>query len=106
MAHATEVDAVIEGESRKTSRWREDVWMVEPADEELRQEVKCLKEDLMQTKKELKEAQREGKARKDGQRPLEEVTCYGCGKKGHYRRNCPRNQEADQGNESRRLDQQ
>ena len=35
VAHATEVDAVIEVESRKTSRCRGDVRMVEPADEEL-----------------------------------------------------------------------
>ena len=101
-----EVDAVIEAESRKTSRRRGDVRMVKPADEELQQEVKWLKEDLMQTKKEFKEAQQEGKARKGGRRPLEEVTCYGCGEKGHYRRNCPHNQKADQGNKSQRLDRQ
>ena len=80
VAHAMEVDAVIEAESRKTSR-RGDVRMVEPADEDLRQEMKRLKEDLVQTKKELKEAQQEGKTRKGGRRPLEEVTCYGCGEK-------------------------
>ena len=57
VAHAAEVNAVIEAESRKTSRRRGDVHMVEPADEELQQEVKRLKEDLTQTKKELKEAQ-------------------------------------------------
>ena len=34
------------------------------------------------------------------------MTCYGCGEKGHYRRSCPHNQEAGQGNEPRRLDRQ
>ena len=45
VVHVTEVDAVIEAESRKTSRRRGDVHMVEPTDEELPQEMKCLKED-------------------------------------------------------------
>ena len=40
--------------------------MVEPADEDLKQEVKRLKEDLVQTRKELKEVQHEGKTRKGG----------------------------------------
>ena len=48
VAHTTEVDAVIEAESRKTSQRRGDVRMVEPADKEVQQEVKQLKEDLMQ----------------------------------------------------------
>ena len=60
--------------------------MVEPADEELRQEVKWLKEDSMQTKKELKEDQWDVKQKRSGQKPIEEVTCYGWGEKGHYRR--------------------
>ena len=66
VAHATEVDVVIETESQKTSQRRGDVRMVEPADEELRQEVKWLKEDMKQTKKELKEAQREVKPKRSG----------------------------------------
>ena len=106
VTYATEVDAVIEAESRKTSRRRGDARMVEPADEDLKQEVKWLKEDLVQIRKELKEAQRKGKTRKGGRRPIEEVTCYGCGEKGHYRHSCPHNQEASQGNEPRRLDRQ
>ena len=75
MAHATKVDIVIEAESRKTSQRRGDVCIVEPADKELRQEVKCLEEDLMQTRKELKEAQREVKPKRSGRKPLEEITC-------------------------------
>ena len=70
--------------------------MVEPADEDLKQEVKRLKEDLVQTRRELKEVQRELRPRKSGRRPIEEVTCYGYGVKGHYRRSCPHNQEAGQ----------
>ena len=66
MAHATEVDAVIEAESRKTFRTRGDVRMMEPADKELQQEVKCLQEDLMQTSNEFKEAQWEVKPKRSG----------------------------------------
>ena len=106
MAHATEDDAVIEAEPRKTSRRRGDVRMVEPTNEELRQEVKRLKEDLIKTRKELKEAQREVKPNRSGQKPLWEVSCYGCGEKGHFRRSCPHSQEASQGNGSQQLDQQ
>ena len=80
-AQATEVD-MIEPESWKTSWRRGGVRMVEPADEEL------LKEDLVQTRKELKEAQREVKPKRSGPQLLEEITCYGCGEKGHYRRSC------------------
>ena len=48
-----------------------------------------VEEDLMQTKKELKEAQRDVKPKRSGLKPIEEVTCYRCGEKGHYRRSCP-----------------
>ena len=74
VAHATEVD-VIEAESRKTSLTRGEVSMVEPADEELQQEVKRLKEDLMQTRKELKEVQWDWKPKSNGRKPMEKVTC-------------------------------
>ena len=106
VAHAMEVDAVIEAESRKTSWRRGDVRMVEPTDEDLRQEVKQLKEDLVQNCRELKESQCETRPRKSRRQPIKEVTCYGCGEKGHYRQSCPHNQEAGQGNEPRQLDQQ
>ena len=57
--------------------------MVEQEDKELRQEVKKLNEDLIKTKKELKDAQRDVKPMRYSMRPIEEVTCYGCGEKGH-----------------------
>ena len=57
MAHATEVDALIEAESLKTSRQRGEVRMVEPVDKELCQKVKKLKEDLVKTRKDLRDTQ-------------------------------------------------
>lgn len=110
VAHATEVDAVIEAESRRTSRRRGDVRMVGTGEEdELVTQVKELKESLAQVKGELKDAQRRAKGQGSGKRPPGDVVCYGCGEKGHIRRNCPKSKGEEsrkkgQGNESRRLE--
>lgn len=106
VAHATEVDAVIEAESRKTSRRRGDVRMVGSEKEDLRDEMEKLKKDLEKTQSELREAKRDAGGRKRERIPLGEITCFGCGEKGHYRRNCPTLGTQSQGNGARRLDQE
>ena len=117
VAHATEVDAVIEADNRKTSRKRGDVRMVRSSEEESVPEtmgVEKLKKELEKTQNELKEVQmrflnnedqkRNEEQKRRRRRPLTEVTCYGCGEKGHYKKTCPKNTEqTNQGNESRRL---
>ena len=103
VAHATEVDAVIEAENKRSSRRRGDVRMVEPADDKLQKELEDLKKLFEKTKLELQSAKSESDRRKGGRRPLKDITCYGCGERGHYRRGCP-NESKSQGNEPRRLD--
>lgn len=79
--------------------------MVGAAEEELRAELQKLKGDLERTQEELKSA-RTTERRGEGRRPLKDVTCYGCGEKGHYKRECPKAGREDQGNGPRRLGQQ
>ena len=50
------------------------------------EEVAKLKEELARLQKRLNG---EGKARRP--RDLSEVVCYGCSQTGHYRRDCPQN---------------
>ena len=111
VAHATEVDAVVEAESRKTSRRRGDVRMVGADEADLQGEMKQLRLDLERTKAELRDARKEAGSKRREKRPLQDVTCYQCGKKGHYKRNCPQEEKKtpqeenqNQGNGSRRLD--
>jgi hypothetical protein len=107
VSHATEVCAVLEAESRRSSRRRGDVRMVGAPEDDLQSEVYKLKADLEEARSSLKDARRGGD-RRDGdwrrppRTPLSEITCFGCGEKGHYKRNCPG--EAGQGNGSRRLE--
>ena len=108
VAHATEVDAVMEAEQRRTSRKRGDVRMV-GAEDGMQSEVERLRKDLEKAKSELREVKKEAGRRRREKRPLEEVTCFKCGKKGHYRNQCKEEDVEDevnvQGNESRRLGQ-
>ena len=104
VAHATEVDAVMEAENRKTSRRRGDVRMVGTKEEDLLEEVTKLKKDLEKTQIELRDVKRETGDRKGRKRSLQDITCYGCREKGHYRRDCPRESALGQGNDPRRLD--
>ena len=78
--------------------------MVGSAEEELAEEVKKLRADLAKTKEELKSAKRESSEKGREKKSLSEVTCYGCGEKGHIRRNCPHENSRSQGNGSRRLE--
>ena len=68
------------------------------------EEVKQLREDLAKPQRELKKAQ-EASGKKPGRRPLKEITCYGCGEKGHYRQDGPRGKEGGQENKSWQLEQ-
>ena len=97
VAHATEVDAVMEAECRKTSRKRGDVRVVGASDDDHQGEITRLREELEKTKEELREFKK-----KVVRGPPKEVVCYGCGKPGHYRRDC---KAKVQGNGPRRLDQ-
>ena len=106
VAHATEVDAVMEAESRKSSRKRGDVRMVESVETDLVEEIKKLKSDLTKTQEELASARRGMVEKRREKRSLRDVTCYECGEKGHVRRNCPKPAPKSQGNESRRLEKQ
>ena len=106
VAHATEVDAVVEAENKRLPRRKGDCRMVGSSEEDLAVEVKKLKEDLEKTKEELKEAQRRGKKPHPGKRASREEGCFGCGEKGHFIRNCPNKKEDGAGNESRRLERQ
>ena len=106
VAHATEVDAVMEAESRKSSRKRGDVRMVGSVETDLGEEIRKLKSDLTKTQEELASARREMIEKRREKKPLKDITCYGCGEKGHVRRNCPKPAPKGQGNESRRLEKQ
>ena len=103
VAHATEVDAVIEAEHRRSSRKRGEARMV--GAEGVEDEVKQLRVELAKAKEELKSARRDSGRSRGARRPLQDVVCYGCGEKGHYRRNCPAG-PAGQGNGPRRLEEQ
>ena len=108
VAHATEVDAVMEAENKRSSRRRGDVRMLEPEEEDIQKELESvqteLKKLLEETKQELHGARGQYDKRRGGKRPLKDVTCYGCGERGHYRKGCPN--VRNQGNEPRRLDRQ
>ena len=86
---AAEVDAVFQAESRMSSQRRGDVRMVDSA-----------KKNLTENQQELKEAQKEAGRRMPGRRSFQDVTCYGCGKKGHYCRDYPHNKGGSQGKNS------
>ena len=116
VAHATEVDAVVEAENRKNPRRRGDIRMVGSSEEDLTREVEKLRDELAKTRAELESAksgthpqgqmQDQMKGRTSGKRSRKDVVCYGCGGKGHFRRECPLVKKDSQGNESRRLEKQ
>ena len=111
VAHATEVDAVVEAENRKTSRRRGgDVRMVGSGEMDPLEEVKQLKVELEKALVELREARKETVGKREGKRSLKDLTCFECGEKGHVRRRCPKLQDSlrnqSQGNVSRRLGQE
>ena len=98
VAHATEVDAVIEAESRKNARKRGDVRMVKGGPDD---EVTILREELKSVREELEKMKRGG----SDFRRKREVVCFGCGKSGHIRRNCREVEKKPvQGNGERRQD--
>ena len=115
VAHATEVDAVLEAESRKGGKRRGEVRrMATSSEEDSREEVERLKRglekmqtELTQTKYELAETKTELKrnGRRGERRSLKDVICYQCGDKGHYKRDCKKVLSDEQGNGPRRLDQ-
>ena len=76
-AHATDVDAVIEADDRKSSGRTGDVRVLGSGEDDLAEEVKKLQADLARTHKELKEAQRDVVRKKTWKWPLRDVTCYG-----------------------------
>ena len=109
VAHATEVDAVIQAEGRKLPR--RDVRMVgEPVGtssleiqlKEVQKLQKELQEALSQAQQSLSAPMGRGRGSYSGRRreytsqngssskSFGEVTCYGCGEKGHIRRYCPK----------------
>ena len=81
VAHATEVHAVLEAESKKESRRRGDVRMVKGSPDD---EIENLKEELTRTKEALSQLQKENEKK----RKSREIVCYGCGRPGHIRRHC------------------
>ena len=99
MAYATEVDAMVEAESRKTPCRKGDCRIVGFSEKDLAEEVKKLWKDLAKTNDELRNAQR--RMKKQGERSSQEEGCYGCGDKDRFIR-----KESMQGNESRWLDRQ
>ena len=107
VAHATEVDAVVEAESMRSGRRRGEVRMVGGSEEDASSEVVKLKKELDKTLEELKRIKSDS-SKKEGKRSAKDFTCYTCGEKGHMRRNCPKAKEypSGQGNESRRLEKQ
>ena len=99
VAHATEVDAVMEAEARKSSKRRGDIRVV---DTEAEEKIKKLEQLCKELEKSLESSKRENKEKRK-----REVVCYGCREKGHYKRDCPHekaSQEKSQGNGSARLD--
>ena len=91
--------------------------MVGSGEEDPLEDVRKLKEELEKTIAEVKEEGRrrkedsrrrdEGRGkREEKKRDFKDVVCYGCGEKGHFKRSCPKSVSQDQGNGSRRLDQQ
>jgi len=106
VAHATEVDAVMEAENRRVTRRKGDVRMVGVPEDDLKEEVKKLKNDLEEVRGALKDARSEAERRRGPRKPLSEMTCYGCNEKGHLRRNCPLGEKYGQGNGPRRLGDQ
>ena len=103
MAHATEVDAMVEAE--KTPRRKGECRMVGSYKDDLVEEVKKMPEDLAKTKDELKHMQKKTKKQGTGRKFSNDEGCYSCGEQGHFIRNCSKAKESMQGNESRWLDQ-
>ena len=103
VAHATEVDAVMEAEARKSSRRRGDVRVLGATEEELREELEKMKVDLKKTQDELRSARNQ--AQKRPRKRLQDITCYECQEKGHYKRDCPKLSK-EQGNGLRRLERE
>ena len=83
MAHATEVDVVVETENKKAHHCKRDCWMVGAAEEHLAQEVRKLHEDLAKTIDELKNAQRRPRKFNGDKKPTRDDGCYNCGEKGN-----------------------
>ena len=117
VAHATEVDAVVEAENRRNPRRRGDVRMVGSSEEDLAGQVEKLKIQLAEAKAKSgskSDAHPQAQGRKQGQmkgrapgkRSPKEVVCYECGGRGHFRRECPSRKKEGQGNEPRRLEKQ
>ena len=116
VAHATEVDAVVEAESMKNPRRRGDIRMVGSSEEDLMAQVEKLRDELAKTKAKLgdeksgahPQGQKQGqmKGRTFGKKSRKEVVCYECGGKGHFKRECPSLKKEGQGNEPRRLGKQ
>jgi hypothetical protein len=101
VAHATEVDAVIEAESRRNQRKRGEVRVVTEADEKMQK--------LEQLCKELEANLASANEEKDRrERRRREMECFYCKEKGHMKRSCPKwiRDGRPQGNGTGRLDHQ
>ena len=105
-AHATEVEAVMEADSRRTQKRRgEGRHEVKMVGTEEGDKMKQLERRCEELEKSLKRSQASSGKRKDGRKP---VVCYECKEEGHYKRDCPKVRNAgkqNQGNVSPRLDQ-
>ena len=89
---ATELDSYMEVEKNRAGKVsRPQARVVISQDDEIRQ----LREELAK----LRSGQGSGGRQNFRGRDLSEVTCYGCGQKGHYRRECPHKNERS-GNEN------
>ena len=93
MAHATEVDAVMEAENKKTTRKRGAVQVVGSMEEDPLEEIKKLKGELEKALANIHTslATRMGNRQKDCKDEkcfLKDAVCYGCNEKGHVKRSC------------------